>query len=112
MLIVKKIILCLIIISPIIFTQGNVLITCDKAVQFLSQNNAILKGNVIAKQDSLTIITDEGFYFGNERRTKSTEGIKLDDRKVILEADSGEYFFDEDRAFFQTNVSLFDSVMT
>ena len=25
------------------------------------QNNAILKGNVFAKQDSLTIITDEGF---------------------------------------------------
>ena len=142
----KKIILCLVIISPIIFaqektemirvvgdsligkvidgesvreiysnvvlTQGNVVITCDKAVQYLAQNNAILKGNVIVKQDSLTIITDEGFYFGNERRTKSTAGILLDDQKVILQADSGEYFFDEDRAFFQTNVTLFDSVMT
>jgi len=146
MLIAKKIILCLVIISPIIFTQertemikvvgdsligkvidgesvreiysnvvltqGNVVITCDLAIQFLARNNAILKGNVIAKQDSLTIITDEGFYFGNERRTKSTAGIMLDDRKVILRADSGEYFFDEDRAFFQTNVTLFDSVIT
>jgi len=146
MLFVKKIILYLIVISPIIFaqertetikvvgdsligkvingesvreiysnvvlTQGNVIITCDKAVQFIAKNNAILKGNVIARQDSLTIITEEGFYFGNERRTKSTAGIMLDDRKVILEADSGEYFFDEDRAFFQTNVTLFDSVMT
>ena len=126
MLIAKKIILCLIIISPIIFTQertemikvvgdsligkvidgesvreiysnvvltqGNVVITCDLAIQFLARNNAILKGNVIAKQDSLTIITDEGFYFGNERRTKSTAGIMLDDRKVVLQADSGEYF--------------------
>jgi lipopolysaccharide export system protein LptA len=146
MLSVKKIILCLIIISPIliaqkrtemikvvgdsligkvidgesvreiysnvVLTQGNVIITCDKAVQFLARNNAILEGNVIARQDSLTIITEEGFYFGDERKTKSTAGIMLDDRKVILEADSGEYFFDEHRAFFQTNVTLFDSVMT
>ncbi len=146
MLFVKKIILYLIIISPIILaqkrtemikvvgdsligkvingesvreiysnvllTQGNVVITCNKAVQFLTRNDAILKGNVIAKQDSLTIITEEGFYFGNERRTKSTTGIILDDRKVILQADSGEYFFDENIAFFQTNVTLFDSVMT
>ena len=100
------------IYSNVVLTQGNVVITCDKATQFLVRNNAILKGNVIAKQDSLTIITEEGFYYGNERRTKSTAGITLDDRKVILQADSGEYFFEENRAFFQTNVTLFDSVMT
>ena len=100
------------IYSNVELTQGNVVITCDKAVQFLARNNAILKGHVIARQDSLTIITEEGFYYGNERKTKSTTGIMLDDRKVILQADSGEYYFDENRAFFQTNVNLFDSVMT
>ncbi len=100
------------IYGNVVLTQGNVVITCDKAVQFLMRNDAVLKGNVIVKQDSLTIITDEGFYFGNDRITKSTAGIMLDDRKVILQADSGEYFFDNDKAFFQTNVILFDSVMT
>ncbi|MFB3056744.1 MAG: OstA-like protein, partial [Ignavibacteriaceae bacterium] len=62
------------IYSNVVLTQGNVVITCDLAIQFLARNNSILKGNVIAKQESLTIKTDEGFYFGNERRTKSTAG--------------------------------------
>ena len=99
------------IYGNVVLTQGNILITCDKAVQYLIRNEARLYGNVIVKQDSLTITTSEGFYFGNERRTKSTTGIILDDQKVILEADTGEYFFNEKRAFFQTNVKLFDSIM-
>jgi lipopolysaccharide export system protein LptA len=92
--------------------QGNILVTCDKAIQYIKSNNALLSGNVIAKQDSITIITSEGFYFGNDRKTKSIAGITLDDQKVILKADSGEYFFDEDKAFFQTNVTLFDTLTT
>ncbi|MCK7521692.1 MAG: hypothetical protein MZV64_30400 [Ignavibacteriales bacterium] len=32
--------------------------------------------------------------------------------RVVLSADSGEYFFDEARAFFQTNVTLVDSTTT
>ncbi|MFC2103417.1 OstA-like protein [Bacteroidota bacterium] len=91
--------------------QGNVYITCDKAVQFLLKNDAVLNGNVVVKRDSLTITTSEGFYFGDERKTRSTSGIVLDDKKVVLIADSGEYYFDEDKAFFQSNVSLKDSVM-
>lgn len=92
-------------------TQGNVIITCNKAVQFLLKNDAVLTGNVIVKRDSLTITTSKGFYYGDERKTRSTSRIYLDDKKVILAADSGEYYFDEDRAFFQSNVSLDDSVM-
>lgn len=96
----------------VILKQGNIVVTCDKAIQYISNNNALLSGNVIAKQDSLTILTSEGFYFGNERTTKSTAGITLDDQQVILKADSGEYFFNEDKAFFQTNVTLFDTAST
>lgn len=99
------------IYGNVVLTQGNILITCDEAVQYLVRNEARLNGNVVAIQDSLTITTSEGFYFGNKRRTKSTTGIILDDQKVILEADTGEYFFNEKRAFFQSNVTLFDSVM-
>jgi len=96
----------------VVLTQGNVVVTCDQAVQYISKNNATLTGNVILKQDSLTITTEEGFYFGNEKRTKSITGISLDDQKIILEADSGEYFFNEDRAFFQTHVVLYDTATT
>ena len=89
--------------------QGNVLVTCNMAIQYLARNEAELIGNVIATQDSLTLRTEKGYYYGNLKKTKSTTGIILDDTKVVLSADSGEYFFNEARAYFQTNVNLIDS---
>jgi len=97
------------VIGNVRLKQGNVFVTCDKAIQYLARNEAELIGNVIAKEDSLTLQTEKGYYFGNLKKTKSTSGIILDDTKVVLSADSGEYFFDEARAFFETNVNLIDS---
>jgi lipopolysaccharide export system protein LptA len=96
----------------VVLTQGRVVITCDKAVQYLSRNNADLEGNVIAKQDTLTILTPKANYFGNEKRSRSVSGVTLNDTKVILTADSGDYFFREDRAFFQGDVKMYDTATT
>ncbi|GAB4295567.1 MAG: hypothetical protein Kow0098_17940 [Ignavibacteriaceae bacterium] len=96
----------------VVLTQGNVVITCDKAVQFIARNDAELIGNVIARQDSLTIRTPQGFYFGNLRKSFSNSGVILDDTKVILSADTGEYYFDLDKAFFTGNVRLYDTATT
>jgi len=98
--------------GDVVLTQGNVVITCNKAIQYLARNDAKLIGNVIVTQDTLTIYTDEGFYYGNERRTFSDKGVKLDDKKVILTATVGEYFFNEDKADFRRNVKLFDTIST
>ena len=100
------------VIGDVVLTQGNVVITCNKAIQYLARNDAKLIGNVIVKQDSLTIYTDEGFYYGNERRSFSDKGVKLDDRKVILTAKIGEYFFNDDRADFRIKVKLYDTAST
>ncbi len=96
----------------VVLTQGDVRITCNKAIQFLGRNDAELIGNVIAKQDTLTIKTEMGYYYGNLRMSRSTSGVTLDDKKVILTADSGQYYFNEDRAFFQSNVTLYDTTTT
>jgi lipopolysaccharide export system protein LptA len=96
----------------VVLTQGKVVITCDKAVQYLSRNNADLEGHVIAKQDTLTIFTPKANYFGNEKRSRSVSGVTLNDTKVILTADSGDYFFREDRAFFQGDVKMYDTAST
>ncbi len=100
------------VIGHVVLTQGNVRITCEKAIQYLSSNDAELTGNVIAKQDSLTITTEHGFYYGNERRAKSDVPVKLNDKKVILTADSGNYFFDQDKAVFRHNVKMYDTTTT
>jgi lipopolysaccharide export system protein LptA len=96
----------------VVLTQGDLTITCSRAIQFISRNDAELIGDVIAKQDSLTIYTGRAFYYGNERKAESTSGVKLDDQKVILTADTGDYFFNEDKAFFRHNVTLYDTVST
>lgn len=44
-------------------------------------------------------------------KNKSTSGVYLDDKKVILTADSGEYYFNEDRAF-SIKVKLYDTTTT
>jgi lipopolysaccharide export system protein LptA len=100
------------VIGNVILTQGNVLITCDSATQYLASNNAKLQGNVIITQDTLTITTDEGFYYGNERRAYSDKGVKLNDKKVILTAKVGEYFFNQDEAYFRKDVKLYDTSST
>ena len=78
----------------------------------MGRNDAELIGNVIATQDTLTIKTEKGYYYGNLRMSRSISGVTLDDRKVILTADSGLYYFNEDRAFFQSNVTLYDTTTT
>ena len=100
------------VFGNVIITQGDVVITCDKAIHFISRNEAELIGNVVAKQDTLTIKTPRGFYYGNLSKTKSNSGVYLDDKKVILTADSGEYYFNEDRAFFESKVKLYDTTTT
>jgi lipopolysaccharide export system protein LptA len=92
----------------VVLKQGNVTITCNKAIQYIATNNAHLIGNVIVTQDSLTIKTPEGFYYGNERRAFSDKGVTLDDRKVVLAAQIGEYLFKENKADFRRNVKLTD----
>lgn len=96
----------------VILRQGDVVITCNRAVQYLARNNAHLIGNVIAKQKNVTIYTPEGYYYGNERKAVSTSGVKLDDKKVILTAQRGEYFFSKDEAYFHQNVRLYDTATT
>ncbi|MBT8378112.1 MAG: hypothetical protein KJN64_02655 [Ignavibacteria bacterium] len=97
------------VIGNVVLTQGDVVVTCNRAIQYLAKNEAELIGNVVARQDSLTLNTEKGFYYGNMRKAKSTSRVILDDTKVVLSADSGVYFFDESRAFFQSNVRLIDS---
>ncbi len=96
----------------VILKQGNVVITCDTALQYISSNNAKLIGNVVITQDTVTIITNEGYYYGSERRAETTTGIKLNDKKVILTADSGNYYFNEKKAVFMHNVKLYDTTST
>ncbi len=98
--------------NNVVITQGDMVITCDKAVQFISDNNVELIGNVIIKQDSITIETNRGFYFGDDKRTSTDEKLKLYDGDMTLTAGRGKYSFDKHIAFFKDNVTLTDTAST
>jgi lipopolysaccharide export system protein LptA len=100
------------VFGNVVLKQGNVIITCDHAIQYVSKNDAELIGNVIAVQDSLIIKTPHAYYYGNEKKSESNSGVELNDKKIILDADFGTYYFDEHRAVFQNNVRMYDTVST
>lgn len=98
------------VIGNVIITQGDVRITCSKAIQYLARNQAELIGNVVVTQDSVTINTESGFYYGDSKIAYSSVGVSLFDGHVNLNADTGYYYFDEKRAKFINKVRLEDPV--
>lgn len=98
------------VIGNVVMTQGDVKITCDRAIQNITMNNAELISNVVMTQDTVVILTERGFYFGEEKYTYSDTSISLEDGNVSLIADTGYYYFDIDKAIFYSNVQLVDSV--
>lgn len=97
------------IYNHVVITQGKVVITCNKAIQYISDNNVELIGNVVIKQDSITIKTERGFYYGDEKRTSTDEKLTLFDGEMTLTAGMGKYSFDNHDAYFKNNVKLEDS---
>ena len=98
--------------NHVVITQADIVITCDKAVQYISENNVELIGNVIIKQDSITIETSRGFYFGDDKKTSTDKPLKLFDGEMTLSANMGKYSFNNHNAFFKNNVKLTDSSTT
>ena len=97
------------VIGNVVMTQGDVRVTCNRAIQNLTNNNAELIGNVVVVQDTVTILSEKGYYFGNEKYIYSDTSVSLNDGHVLLTADSGFYYFDLKKAVFNTNVQLVDS---
>lgn len=90
--------------------QGAVKIKCAKAIHNITKNEAELLGNVIVTQDSITIYTNVGYYYGDSKIAFSKSGVTFFDGHVHLKAKNGYYYFDEKKAFFYTDVKLNDSV--
>ncbi len=98
------------VMGNVVMTQGDVVVTCNKAIQNLTNNNAELIGDVIVTQDTIIIVSEKGYYFGNEKYMYSDTSLSLEDGHVVLTADTGYFYFDLKKAIFNSNVQLVDSV--
>ena len=91
------------------FQQGNVIVRCDQATQFLQSNKVVLVGNVKVFREHVTVSADRGVYYGNERRMDSEGNVRLQDGDVVLLADFGTYYPEEHRGHFLGNVTVNDT---
>jgi lipopolysaccharide export system protein LptA len=98
------------VIGNVVITQEDVKITCNKAVQYIADNNADLIGNVIITQDSVIIKTERGKYFGVPNIAYSDSAVHLNNGELDLKADIGNYNLDTKVANFFGNVNFRDSL--
>ena len=96
------------VIGNVEIYQGNLKITCNTAKDYYEKNEAELIGNVVAVQDTITIKTPRGHYWGNTRTVYSDAGVELSDSHYNLKAVKGFYYFNEKKADFTGDVNMSD----
>ena len=84
--------------------HGEVRVWCDSAIQFLRTGKVQLEGNVVVRDDSVTLKAPRGLYDQRMRKAEGRDGVVMEDGSVFLSAREGEYFIDEERAFFRREV--------
>ena len=80
--------------------------TCDRAIQYFSENKFELIGNVVITQDELTIRAPKITYYGDQYLAESLGAIALDNKGTFLKANSGKYSTYKHIADFFGNVSV------
>ncbi len=91
---------------------GIVKVWCDRALRYMTQNKVELFGNVKVVQDSVTIYSNEGVYYGDRKLMVGRKAVRLERGKTILTALNGEHYVDEKRSHFTGNVVLVDTAST
>lgn len=79
------------LVGNVVFTQGSVNVSCDKAIHFMQQNRVDLIGKVSVSQGTMLMKAPRGSYDGNSRLMYGTQGVYLQDRNTILTAGEGFY---------------------
>lgn len=97
------------LVGHVVMQRENTILNCDRAVQNMSQDIVDLYGNVRVEDDTLTLRTKQGRYFGKTNLVASDSGVYLNDRRRTLTADRGTYDSDTKVAQFFGNVFVHDS---
>lgn len=94
----------------VVITQEDVVITCNKAIQYITVNIVELIGDVVIVQDSIIIKTEHGRYYGDTRIAISDTTVNLINGKLNLVANKGNYNLNSKVANFSGNVTFNDSL--
>jgi lipopolysaccharide export system protein LptA len=100
------------LIGHVELLHGNLILKCDRAIQYYSVNKVEVTGNVVVYQDTLKLFTDNGVYFGDTRTTVSPGKVKITDGHLNLTAKSGHYDANNRQANFYNDVVVNDQQNT
>lgn len=94
------------LIGNVVLRQGDAIVRCNKAIQYISRNRATLIGKVIFTQGSVTIETPMAEYDGMSRTVSSVSGLILRDRDTETRSQNGSYNTETRVARFIQNVDV------
>ncbi len=97
------------LIGHVRFQQDTTTLSCDRAVQNLTQDYVNLFGHVRVRDDTLTLLTSQAYYSGKTKTVTSDSAVYLNDTRRTLTADAGTYDSDTKVAHFFGNVFVRDT---
>ncbi|MFH2003521.1 MAG: LptA/OstA family protein, partial [Bacteroidota bacterium] len=97
------------LIGNVMFSQGKVVVNCDRAIQNFKTNKIQLTGNVIVRDDSSTLYGKRGIYHSNDKVSEAFDGVQIEEGTQKLSADYAKYFIDERKIYFKGNVLVQDT---
>jgi len=89
--------------------QGNTIITCDSAIQYLTSQKVSMQGVVEVRDDTLRMVGARGMYYPDGKIAEAFDRVLLEEPGTLLRAGYGKYFVNEKKAYFKTNVYVEDS---
>lgn len=93
------------------FSQGNVFVTSDKAIQYLDENRAELVGNVVVTQEDMVLKSPKIDWEGNSGLVYAVQGVVVKDNNQLLKAKKGIYSTRTYIADFEEDVLMTDDTV-
>ena len=82
------------------FRQGSINGTADSAIEYPDQKVIELRGNVVIRQDTLSVEAPFVRYDGNTRTARGENGVKFSDREANITSRWATYDLNNQRADF------------
>jgi lipopolysaccharide export system protein LptA len=98
-------------IGNVKFKQGNVTVTCDRAVHEIALNRARLYGHVVIKQGTMKMLAPYVSYDGNNYVARADSGVSVFDEGKTITAKQGTYSTKLHTANFTDSVVAVDDTL-
>lgn len=97
------------LIGAVSFRQGDALLYCDSAYQYLDRNVIEAFSNVrVVQNDTINITGDRGYYDGDTRVARMNGNVVMRDPRMTLTTQALDYDLTRKTAFYSTGGHLTD----